>query len=133
MEHNDSVGKLPRRTVVVIDAVVQDVTAGTTRINQGEEEERTSTTEELTEMTQCGFNSMEGFELGENLECEVRPPFGICFSLYGLLGCAMRENALFCRISCELVLETLSLTMTCKKLFIWMVANPHEGTHSFMN
>ena len=119
--------------MVVTDAAVQDVTAGITRINQGEEEERSPTTAELTEMTQCGFNSMEGFALGENLECEVRSPPCIHFSLFGLLSCAMRANALFCRISCALVLKTLSLTVTCKNLLVWNVADPQGRNLSFMN
>lgn len=55
---------------------MQDVTAGscfqTNDLLDGGDFSTKMTSAEHQAFTQCGFNSMEGFELAENLECSVR-------------------------------------------------------------
>ena len=53
--------------------LVQDVTAGRCLQDAGQNG-RDFTAAEKAAFTQCGFNSMEGFELNEHLECTVRHP-----------------------------------------------------------
>ena len=55
---------------------VQDVSAGfcfqTNELVEGGDFTSKMTTAEHQAFTQCGFSSMEGFELAESLECSVR-------------------------------------------------------------
>ena len=67
--------------------LVQDVTAGRCLQDAGQNG-RDFTAAEKAAFTQCGFNSMEGFELNEHLECTVRPS---CSSgLYIHMACCLR-------------------------------------------
>ena len=50
---------------------MQDVTAGRCLQDAGQNG-RDFTPAEKAEFTQCGFSSMEAFELNEHLECDVR-------------------------------------------------------------
>jgi hypothetical protein len=56
---------------------LQDVTSGvcfqSNELTENGDFGQKMTAEEHQAFTQCGFNSMEGFQLAENLECNVRP------------------------------------------------------------
>ena len=54
---------------------VQDVTSGICR-QTNQDAGRDMNAKEHADFTQCGFNSMEGFALGEQLECNVRTVHG---------------------------------------------------------
>lgn len=52
---------------------MQDITSGKC-FNTNKPSGRAFTPQEHEDFTKCGFNSQEGFELGEQLECNVRLP-----------------------------------------------------------
>lgn len=65
--------------------LLQDVTAGscfqTNKLIEDGDFSGKMTSAEHQAFTQCGFNSMEGFELAENLECSVRFTPTCCVSM----------------------------------------------------
>ena len=53
---------------------MQDITSGKC-FNTNKPSGRAFTPQEHEDFTKCGFNSQEGFELGEQLECNVCLPY----------------------------------------------------------
>jgi hypothetical protein len=52
---------------------LQDISAGRCQQNSDPANARQMTQSQAQAFKMCGFNSMEGFELAEHLECDVRP------------------------------------------------------------